>query len=74
MESPYIMVVICNSYCMGARAIHQILALSPRAAGPRASANINYFVPILIILLHVAILTELCHPNSDLRKNGQRLV
>ena len=32
--------VICTSYCMSARAIRRILALSPRAAGPRASANI----------------------------------
>ena len=27
------MMAICNSYRMGARAIHQILALSPRAEG-----------------------------------------
>ena len=35
----------CTSYCMGARAIRRILASSPRAAGPRASANIMTYSP-----------------------------
>ena len=34
-----------TSYCMGARAIRRILASSPRAAGPRASANIMTYSP-----------------------------
>ena len=33
-------VPVSTSYCMSARAIRRILASSPRAAGPRASANI----------------------------------
>ena len=36
---------ICTSYCMSARAIRRILASSPRAAGPRASANIMTYSP-----------------------------
>ena len=36
---------VCTSYCMSARAICQILASSPRAAGPRASANIMTYSP-----------------------------
>ena len=46
---------ISNSYCMSARAIRQILASSPRAAGPRASANIMTYSPranAITILLH----------------------
>ena len=34
-----------TSYCMSARAIRRILASSPRAAGPRASANITTYSP-----------------------------
>ena len=39
--------VISTSYCMSARAIRRILAYasSPRAAGPRASANIMMYSP-----------------------------
>jgi len=32
-------------YCMSAMAIHQILESNPRAAGPRASANIMTYSP-----------------------------
>ena len=39
------MAELCTSYCMSARAIRRILASSPRAAGPRASANIMTYSP-----------------------------
>ena len=44
---------------MSARAIRQILASSPRAAGPRASANIMTYSPranAITILLHDDVL------------------
>ena len=37
--------MVSTSYCMSARAIRRILASSPRAAGPRASANIMTYSP-----------------------------
>ena len=38
-------IALCTSYGMSARAIRRILASSPRAAGPRASANITTYSP-----------------------------
>jgi len=42
--------VLCNSNCMSARAIRQILASSLRAADPRASANIVMHSPCTNVL------------------------
>ena len=40
-----VIVTTRTSYCMSARATRRILTSSPRAAGPRASANIITYSP-----------------------------
>ena len=55
---------ICTSYCMCARAIRQILASSPRAAGPRASANIMTYSP------RTHAITSLLHDEVPIYRTG----
>jgi len=49
---------VCTSYCMSAQAIRQILASSPRAAGPRMSTNIMTYSP------HTNVITSLLHDHQ----------
>ena len=51
-------IIYNTSYCMSARAIHRIVASSPKAAGPRASANIMTYSPrthAITSLLHCEV-------------------
>ena len=55
---------VSTSYCMSARAIRRILASSPRAAGPRASANIMTYSP------RIHAITSLLHDEVPIYHAG----